>query len=48
MVLSPVTMVMVGFDMCDDDYDDDDQFKDDPISHIDVKVINYVLSVMVL
>ncbi|XP_065901189.1 importin-9-like isoform X2 [Dysidea avara] len=27
-----------GFDMCDDDYDDDDQFKDDPISHIDVKV----------
>ena len=24
--------------MCDDDYDDDDQFKDDPISHIDVKV----------
>jgi len=28
--------------MCDDDYDDDDQFKDDPISHIDVKVMNYV------
>ena len=38
MILPAVTMVMIGFDMCDDDYDDDDQFKDDPISHIDVKV----------
>ena len=30
----------LGFDICDDDLDEDDQFKDDPISQIDVKVVN--------
>ena len=29
----------VGFDICDEDLDEDDQFKDDPISQIDVKVM---------
>ena len=39
----------VGFDMCDDDLDDeDDQFKDDPISHIDVKVVNEYIRICCL
>ena len=33
-----MTLWSVGFDICDDDLDEDDQFKDDPISQIDVKV----------
>ena len=39
--------ICVGFDVCDDDLDEDDQFKDDPISHIDVKVVNeYIRSII--
>jgi len=30
----------IGFDICDEDLDEDDQFKDDPICLIDVKVVN--------
>ena len=35
-----VTTQWVGFDICDEDLDEDDQFKDDPITKIDVKVVN--------
>ena len=37
--------ICVGFDVCDDDLDEDDQFKDDPISHIDVKVVNECIKI---
>ena len=37
--ISMTIITCVGFDACGEEFDEDDMFKDDPISQIDVKVV---------
>ena len=41
-------MSCVGFDTCGEELDEDDMFKDDPISQIDIKVASYCTRLLVL